>query len=115
MYNSQLNGWAVSHDVQLPYIPEECQQSFHMFYMLLPSLELRDRLILHLKQQGISAVFHYLPLDSSDMGRKTSGSVQQGCPVTADVSDRLVRLPLFHDLNVDQQGRVVEAVTNFKM
>lgn len=113
VYDQELRDWAGSHQVRLPIIPAHCEQSWHMFYLLLPSLDSRQRLIAHLKQRGILAVFHYLPLHISDMGRKFGGKFGD-CPVTEDVSDRLLRLPLFHDLGEGDQRRVVEAIKEFK-
>jgi dTDP-4-amino-4,6-dideoxygalactose transaminase len=62
-----------------------------------------------LKGQGILSVFHYLPLHLSEMGRQFGG--QPGdCPVTEDVSDRLLRLPFYNDLTPADQQRVVSAI-----
>jgi dTDP-4-amino-4,6-dideoxygalactose transaminase len=80
--------------------------------MLLPSLERRQALIAHLKANGIQAVFHYLPLHLSDMGRKFGGHERQ-CPVTEDVSDRLLRLPFFNDITEGEQDHVVSALKEF--
>src|SRR5215208_265126 len=96
-YHAHLQGWAREHEVRLPIIPEHCEQPYHMFYMLLPSLDLRQALIAHLKDHGILSVFHYLPLHLSDMGRRFGGRAGD-CPVTEDVSDRLLRLPFYNDL-----------------
>ena len=112
-YEHELQDWAEAHRVRLPIIPSHCDQSWHMYYLLLPSLEVRQRLIMHLKQSGILAVFHYLPLHISDMGRKFGGKLGD-CPVTEDVSDRLLRLPLYHDLSEGDQRRVIEAIKEFK-
>ena len=112
-YEHELQDWAGAHRVRLPIIPAHCDQSWHMYYLLLPSLEVRQRLIMHLKQSGILAVFHYLPLHISDMGRKFGGKLGD-CPVTEDVSDRLLRLPLYHDLSEGDQRRVIEAIKEFK-
>ena len=112
-YAHELQDWAGQHQVRLPIVPLHCDQSWHMFYLLLPSLDVRQRLIAHLKQSGILAVFHYLPLHISDMGRKFGGKLGD-CPVTEDVSDRLLRLPLYHDLSEGDQRRVVEAIKEFK-
>jgi dTDP-4-amino-4,6-dideoxygalactose transaminase len=78
----------------------------------LPSLERRSALIEHLKARGILAVFHYLPLHLSTMGLRLGGKVGD-CPVTEDVSDRLLRLPFYNDLSPEDQGAVVEAVRAF--
>ena len=83
-----------------------------MFYVLLPSLDARQRFIAHLKSQSIHSVFHYLPLHLSDMGRKLGGTVGQ-CPVTEDVSDRLLRLPFYNTLTEADQAIVIEAVNQF--
>lgn len=111
-YYEGLWDWAEEHGVRLPVIPAHCDQAYHMFYLLLPSLEDRTALIHHLKAQGILSVFHYLPLHLSDMGRKFGG--QEGdCPVTEDVSDRLLRLPFFNDLDEADQARVITAICEF--
>jgi dTDP-4-amino-4,6-dideoxygalactose transaminase len=108
-YRSEVAGWAASIGASLPCVPPECEQSYHMFYVLMPSLEARQRLISHLRSKGILAVFHYLPLHLSAMGRQFGGEVGQ-CPVTEDVSDRLLRLPFYNSLEERQQERVVEAI-----
>jgi dTDP-4-amino-4,6-dideoxygalactose transaminase len=112
-YSQSLGEWADEHKVRLPVIPAHCDQSFHMFYLLLPSLGYRQALIAHLKSCEILSVFHYLPLHLSDMGRKFGG--QEGdCPVTEDVSDRLLRLPFYNDLSEEDQKKVVTAIHEFK-
>jgi dTDP-4-amino-4,6-dideoxygalactose transaminase len=84
-----------------------------MFYLLLPSLNHRQGLIDHLKSQGILSVFHYLPLHLSAMGRKAGGRPGQ-CPVTEDVSDRLVRLPFFTGLEEADQERICQLIEAFQ-
>ena len=111
-YHENLSGWAKTHDVRLPIVPSHCEQAFHMFYMLLPTGEDRDALIAYLKKQGISSVFHYLPLHLSDVGKSFGGKVGD-CPVTESVADRLVRLPFFNDVTEEQQSRVVAALLEF--
>jgi len=112
-YYSQLLPWAEKLEVGLPVVPDYCQQSFHMFYLLLPTMQFRQDLIEHLKQRGILSVFHYLPLHLSNMGRKFGGS-DGDCPVTEDISDRLLRLPFFNDLSQDDQAKVIEAIYEFE-
>jgi dTDP-4-amino-4,6-dideoxygalactose transaminase len=85
-----------------------------MYYLLMPSLAARTRFIAHLRTRMVLAVFHYQPLHLSDKGREYGGRPGQ-CPVTEDVSDRLVRLPLYLDLGVADQARVIEAVTSFQV
>jgi dTDP-4-amino-4,6-dideoxygalactose transaminase len=84
-----------------------------MYYLLLPTLQARTAMIAHLKSHGILAVFHYLPLHLSQMGRKFGGK-EGDCPVTEDVSDRLIRLPFFNELGETQQEQVIAAVQHFR-
>jgi dTDP-4-amino-4,6-dideoxygalactose transaminase len=111
-YFDQLGDWAQDRGVRLPIVPSRCEQSYHMFYLLMTSLEQRQGLIAHLKARGILSVFHYVPLHLSAMGQQFGG--QQGdCPVTEDVSDRLVRLPFYNDMTEAEQERVVAAICEF--
>jgi dTDP-4-amino-4,6-dideoxygalactose transaminase len=112
-YHKHLQDWAQENDVRFPIVPDHCDQAFHMFYLLMPSLEKRQGLIAHLKAQSIVAPFHYLPLHLSDVGRKFGGK-EGDCPVTEDVSDRLIRLPLYNDLTEADQARVVAGVREFR-
>lgn len=111
-YNTGLIDWAARHEVQLPHIPAYCDQAYHMFFMLLPTLNLRQAFIAHLRESGIQCVFHYLPLHLSDMGMKYGGR-SGDCPVTERVSDQLVRLPFHNALTEDEQQRVIDAILEF--
>jgi len=108
-YWRELLEWGDRHGVRLPVVPPHCEQSFHMFYLLFPSLQARQRAIAVLKELGVNAVFHYLPLHLSEMGLRFGGR-EGDCPVTEDVSDRLLRLPFYVDLRENQQRRVVDAL-----
>lgn len=112
-YEAGLGDWALLHGVRLPFIPPHCEQAWHMFYMLLPSMESRRALIEHLKGKGILSVFHYLPLHLSLHGRRCRGA-ENDCPVTQNASDRLLRLPFFDSLSREDQEVVIEAVVAFK-
>ena len=112
-YYDHLKGWADESGVRLPIIPEHCEQAYHMFYMLIPSLAKRTAFINHLKENDITAVFHYLPLHLSDMGKKLGG-IQDECPVTVDVSDRLVRLPFYNDLTINNIENIVSTIEKFQ-
>lgn len=111
-YHTRLAGWAESQGVRQPHVPEDCDPSYHMYYLLLPSLACRNAFVEHLAERGVNAVFHYTPLHASRMGAGF-GSVDQDCPVTGWVSDRLIRLPLFHSLSEEEQDRVIQAVESF--
>lgn len=112
-YQQMLSAWAEEQGVRLPSVPAYCDQSYHMFYLLLPSLEDRQALIEHLKSKGILSVFHYLPLHLSDMGRRYGGR-EGDCPVTEDVSDRLLRLPFYNGLEESDQMDVIAEVCSFR-
>jgi dTDP-4-amino-4,6-dideoxygalactose transaminase len=111
-YNQNLKSWSHKEGVSLPFIPEGCEQSFHMFYLLLPNLETRSAMIKHLKEHGVDAVFHYLPLNLSDMGVQFGGKPGD-CPITEKISDQLLRLPFFYDLSDNELEQVADAVTSF--
>lgn len=112
-YQAGLADWARRNGVGLPFVPAHVEQAWHMFYLLLPNLETRQRFIQHLRERGVYAVFHYLPLHLSDMGLKFGG--QPGdCPVTESVSDRLARLPFYNDLTPSDQELVIAAIHEFR-
>jgi dTDP-4-amino-4,6-dideoxygalactose transaminase len=98
--------------LRTPLVPAECRPNHHMFYILLPRPDLRDRLMAHLKENGILAVFHYIPLHSSPLGQKL-GCATRALPVTDDVSPRLLRLPFYFDLGPQDQDEVIERITTF--
>ena len=111
-YCTHLQGWAEERGVHLPIIPAHCEQPYHMFYLLMPSLEDRQALIAHLKAKSIIAVFHFLPLHLSDMGQRFGGKPGD-CPVTEDISTRLLRLPFYNDLTEEDQAYVVDTIVSF--
>ncbi len=112
-YFKELAPWAERNGVQFPHVPSYSDNPYHMFYMLLPSLEERDRFIAHMKAERIGAVFHYLPLHLSPVGR---GYGYRGgeLPVTENISDRLVRLPFFNAMTEGQLARIVSTAASFK-
>jgi dTDP-4-amino-4,6-dideoxygalactose transaminase len=111
-YENHLRDWAADHGVQLPSVPSHCEQPHHMFYLVMPSPETRQALIDYLNAHEINSVFHYLPLHLSRMGRQFGGE-NGDCPVTEDVSDRLLRLPFYNDLAEVDQARVLAAIKGF--
>jgi dTDP-4-amino-4,6-dideoxygalactose transaminase len=112
-YDSELSAWSAAHRIIRPTVPAHCEQAYHMYYLIMPSLDARTSFIAHLKQNGILAVFHYLPLHLSEYARRWHGRPGD-CPVTEDMSDRLVRLPFFTSLTTEQQSRVIEATTAWR-
>jgi dTDP-4-amino-4,6-dideoxygalactose transaminase len=111
-YERELRSWAAAHGVTMPVVPADRTSSHHLFHLLLPTLDARTAFLAHLRQRGIGAVFHYVPLHLSPMGRRFGGT-EGDCPVTESVSDRLVRLPFHFDLTEDEQSRVIEAVLTY--
>jgi len=113
-YHSSLRDWSLANTVRQPVIPEYCDQAYHMYYLLLPSLEKRQEFIARLKEANILSVFHYLPLHLSEMGLRFGGKPGQ-CPHTEDLSDRLVRLPFYYSLEKADLDRVIETILSFRI
>lgn len=111
-YREHLAPWARERGVGLPSVPSHCEHPAHMFYLLMPTLDARQALIAHLRSRGILAVFHYLPLHLSPMGRRFGGK-EGDCPVTERISDQIVRLPLFGAMTEEELARVEGAVMEF--
>lgn len=112
-YDAELRDWAAACGIRLPVVPDYCDQPYHIYYLLLPTLETRQALIEHLKGCGILSVFHYQPLHLSVMGRQFGGKPGD-CPVTERISDQLLRLPLFNNFTDDEQARVIDALHRFR-
>jgi dTDP-4-amino-4,6-dideoxygalactose transaminase len=111
-YYEHLQGWARDLGVRLPVVPPYCEQPYHMFYIVLPTLEQRQAMIEYLNEREINSVFHYLPLHLSEMGQRFGGR-EGDCPVTENVSDRLLRLPFHNHLSEKDQEYIVENICNF--
>lgn len=111
-YSDALQGWAATHGVALQPAGDPGAQSYHMFYVLMPSSGARARLAAHLKERDILAVSHYLPLNTSKVGR-TFGGRAGDCPVAEHVADVLLRLPFFTSMTDQEQTDVIEALHAF--
>jgi dTDP-4-amino-4,6-dideoxygalactose transaminase len=109
LYFYELSVLADEGMVQLPIIPKECEPNYHMFYIILPNKEIKGNLIQYLQSNGILAIFHYLPLHLSDVGR-TMGYSEGDLPVTESISNRLIRLPFYYSLQKDDQMAVIKAI-----
>mgnify|MGYP001123483387 CR=1 FL=1 len=108
-YMKELEDWASRCGARLPIVPEDAGHSAHIFYLIMPDSGSRDGLIEYLRTRGILAVFHYQPLHLSSMAPGESS-----CPVTEDIAGRIVRLPLFPDMEPEEQDIVLEAVGSFR-
>lgn len=98
--------------VELPYIPEECKHNAHMFYLKVSGLEERTRLLAYLKEHGVYAVFHYVPLHTSAAGMRF-GRFHGEDRYTTKESERLLRLPMFYGLSPEEQETVIQTVYDF--
>jgi len=97
-YHSCFEGLELDGRIKRPFIPENCTQNYHMYYLRLRDLDDRCRFIQHMKSAGVQCVFHYIPLHSSPMGRAIS-KVVGDMTVTDNISDCLVRLPFWIGIN----------------
>lgn len=111
-YTTELARLETAEKVRLPVVPADATPAHHLFYLLLNSEDERNDLIAFLKARQILGVFHYLPLHLSPMGRRF-GYDESDCPVTDQISRRLIRLPFYFDLTPTDQTRVIEAVHDF--
>ncbi len=111
-YRSQLAPLEQQGKIRLPRIPDHCHSNYHLMYLLLEDRRTRDRLISYLADRRIMAVFHYVPLHNSPMGIRL-GCAAVRLPVTESTSQRLVRLPMFFDLDDALLQMVIDAVLEF--
>ncbi len=109
-YNTLFREW--DGVIRRPIIPETCHHNAHMYYVLFNALQDRSRFIDFMKSKDIYTVFHYIPLHSSPAGR-TYGRVSGTMAVTDEVSDRLVRLPLYYNMGSDERDKIAHAVREF--
>lgn len=111
-YYDAFAKYANGEGLSLPVIPDECTHNAHMFYVKLADLDERTAFIQHLKNNGVQATFHYIPLHSSPAGRKY-GTFHGADEFTTQESERLVRLPLYYGLSREDQDTVIHAVESF--
>ncbi|MBM4317607.1 MAG: dTDP-4-amino-4,6-dideoxygalactose transaminase [Deltaproteobacteria bacterium] len=113
-YYGELRNWAVRLGIGLPFVPEYVEQSYHMFYLVMPDLASRTDFIKHLNKRNIKAVFHYQALHNSPMGLKLGGKPGQ-CPISEKMSDQLVRLPFYNGLTELELEYICDSIKQFKM
>ncbi|NNF26226.1 MAG: dTDP-4-amino-4,6-dideoxygalactose transaminase [Gemmatimonadetes bacterium] len=112
-YHESLSDWAETRDCRTPHVPDGVEQSYHMFYLILPTAESQARFISYMRDAEIATPFHYVPLHLSEQGRRFGGKPGM-CPVAESVAPRLVRLPLFASLETSDQDRVIETILSFQ-
>lgn len=98
--------------VQLPVIPDGCEHNAHMYYLKCKDIDERTKLISFLKENGVAAVFHYIPLHSAPAGKKF-GRFDGMDEYTTKESERLVRLPMYYGLTKEDQDQVIKCVLDF--
>lgn len=111
-YAERLQPLADMGLVELPVISAECRSNAHMFYLLAADENERQRLINHLKSKDVVAIFHYVPLHNSPMG-KSLGCDKRDLPITDDVGSRLLRLPFYYSLSDADLDRICSEVIAF--
>ncbi|QBR93656.1 dTDP-4-amino-4,6-dideoxygalactose transaminase [Nocardioides euryhalodurans] len=108
-YLGRLAGPAEELGLRLPVLPDHVDPAWHLFHVLLPDPGMRPGVMQAMREQGIATTFHYVPLHSSEGGRRFSARPTE-CPVSTDVSARLVRLPFFNTLTEADVARVSESL-----
>lgn len=111
-YYEMLEPLAEEGYIELPYVPAECTHNAHMFYIKTKDLQERTSLISYLKERGIGAVFHYIPLHNSPAGKKM-GRFHGTDKYTTKESERLLRLPMYYGLREDEVTAVVAGISKF--
>jgi dTDP-4-amino-4,6-dideoxygalactose transaminase len=111
-YFSELTARAARFKIDLPHVPAGCDNAYHLFFIILPAQEIRDKLIDWLRSAQIESAFHYLPLHLSPMGQ-SFGYKEGDCPMTERVSGRLLRLPFYNSLSRIDQDRIISAICDF--
>jgi dTDP-4-amino-4,6-dideoxygalactose transaminase len=114
-YHERLADWAAEQGVAQPTVPSGCAHPAHLYYLLLPDPVHRRGLLDHLAGQGVRATFHYQPLHAAPAGRRFGRVAPGGCPVTENVADRLLRLPLFAGMADWELERVIDVVRSYKV
>lgn len=98
--------------IELPYIPEYCEHNAHMFYIKAKDLEERSALISYLKENGVTAVFHYIPLHTAPAG-KEYGRFHGEDKYTTKESERIIRLPMYYELDEQDAKKVMDLIHTF--
>jgi len=115
----RLNAWCAYHEMlsrlesrewlRRPIVPTECEHNAHMYYVLLPKNIDRSKVLSHMAKDGVSAVFHYIPLHNSPAGLRY-GECQGDMSVTEDLAQRLIRLPLWVGISISEQSKVCDSL-----
>jgi dTDP-4-amino-4,6-dideoxygalactose transaminase len=110
-YQQMLEPVAAEYGLRLPIVPADRVQAYHMFYVLMPDRALRDHALEVMHERGVNATFHYVPLHSSPGGQKFSARRTE-CPVTDNISGRLLRMPFYNNLSSADAEQAVGALVS---
>jgi dTDP-4-amino-4,6-dideoxygalactose transaminase len=108
-YRDALTPYADEVGLGLPVVPDHCDPAYHLFHVVLPDDVVRTQVMAELREQGIPTAFHYVPLHSSEGGRRFAAR-ETDCPVSTDVARRLLRLPFHNEISTDDTQRVADAL-----
>ena len=111
-YHEQLRPLAEAGYIEQPVIPGYAEHNAHMYYIKVKDLDTRSRLIAYLREHEICSVFHYIPLHTSRAGKKY-GRFHGEDVYTTRESERLMRLPMYYSLSLEEAAYVVETIRNF--
>lgn len=112
-YHECLAGLEACGKLRCPFIPPDCGHNAHMYYILLEDLDERTRLIKFLKERDIHPVFHYVPLHNSPKGTELCGGKAPSLPLTEEYSDRLLRLPCYYELTLEQVKGICKVIEEY--
>ena len=113
LYNERLAPLEEAGYIERPFVPDYAKHNAHMFYMKVKDLSVRSRLIAFLKENGVHSVFHYIPLHSATAGRKFGRFCGEDIYTTRE-SERLMRLPMYYGLSLDEANYIVDTIYRFE-
>lgn len=111
-YHKNLAHLAADGKIEQPYVPAECSHNAHMYYIKVRDIQVRTRLLSYLREKGICSVFHYVPLHSAPAGEKF-GRFSGEDVYTTKESERLLRLPLFYNLDMEDVKYITDTIASF--
>ena len=112
-YHRNLVDLAAEGKVEQPYVPQDCEHNAHMYYLKVKDMKVRTRLLAYLRANGICSVFHYVPLHSAPAGQKFGRFAGEDVYTTKE-SERLLRLPMFYNLDMEDVKRIVDVIHKFQ-
>ena len=112
-YHRNLADLAAEEKIEQPYVPEECEHNAHMYYLKVRDMQVRTKLLSYLRENGICSVFHYVPLHTAPAGKKFGRFAGEDVYTTKE-SERLLRLPMFYNLEMEDVKKIVDVLHNFR-